>query len=208
MSGSIAADTSPQKEIAERDALEAEERLVAEEEARRAKRPRHDDLDFEALAHATTEEEELPALRSTLSHLLETPYPRAIGDRDAFVFDEDVDQEDAALTDLRDRMRNLKVVSRAKVTVDRIYSGAYHPEPTKDLIFFGDKHGMLGIWDAQATPDEDEDDDRPPQEREGGKYWRLQMHWPATSKSSISSVKCDPIDAHSVSGAHSVRVRS
>lgn len=34
-------------------------------------------------------------------------------------------------------MRGLKVVSRAKVTQDRVYSAAYHPEITKDLIFFG-----------------------------------------------------------------------
>jgi WD40 repeat protein len=33
---------------------------------------------------------------------------------------------------------------------------------------------------------------------EGGRYWRLQTHWPATSKSSISSIKLDPIDSHSL----------
>jgi len=31
----------------------------------------------------------------------------------------------------------LKVVARAKVMQDRVYSAAYHPDPTKDLIFFG-----------------------------------------------------------------------
>jgi len=34
--------------------------------------------------------------------------------------------------------------------------------------------------------------------REGGKYWRLQLHWPATAKSSISCVKFDPTDSHNV----------
>ncbi len=68
---------------------------------------------------------------------------------------------------------------------------------------FADKHGQLGIWDARAPIDEvaDDDDEGPSAEdREGGKYYRLQMHWPATSKSSISSVKFDPIDSFSVSG--------
>lgn len=65
-----------------------------------------------------------------------------------------------------------------------------------------DKHGQLGIWDARAPVEDagDDDDGGPPAEdREGGKYYRLQMHWPATSKSSISSVKFDPIDSFSVS---------
>lgn len=49
-----------------------------------------------------------------------------------------------------------------------------------------DKHGQLGIWDAQAATEEvaDEDGDvAPVDDQEGGKYWRLQLHWPATSKS-------------------------
>jgi WD repeat-containing protein 76 len=186
-----------QKEIAEREAQEAEEQLLAEEAARTAKRPRHQDLDFEALAENYTDSDELPALRTSLSQVLEKPHPRAIGNRNAFVFDDD-EKEDTALADLKEKMKKLKVVSRAKVTQDRIYSGAYHPETTKDLIFFGDKHGQLGIWDAQAPPGEDDEDPRPLHEREGGKYWRLQTHWPATSKSSISSIKFDPIDSHSV----------
>ena len=62
-----------------------------------------------------------------------------------------------------------------------------------------DKHGQLGIWDARAPPDEcDEDCDIAPENREGGKYWRLQLHWPESAKSSISNIKLDPIDAHNV----------
>jgi hypothetical protein len=64
-----------------------------------------------------------------------------------------------------------------------------------------DKHGQLGIWDARAPADETEkeDQDIDPDQRESGKYWRLQVHWPATAQSSISCIKFDPIDAHSVS---------
>jgi hypothetical protein len=63
-----------------------------------------------------------------------------------------------------------------------------------------DKHGQIGIWDARAPVDEveDEDGDISADHREGGKHWRLQCHWPASSISSISSIKFDPADAHSV----------
>jgi hypothetical protein len=63
-----------------------------------------------------------------------------------------------------------------------------------------DKHGQLGIWDPLAPADDvgEEDDDVDPDQREMGKYWRLQAHWPDTSRSSISCIKFDPIDAHSV----------
>jgi hypothetical protein len=46
-------------------------------------------------------------------------------------------EEEAEVAALRERFRNLKVVARAKVTQDRVYSAAYHPDPTTDLIFFG-----------------------------------------------------------------------
>lgn len=69
---------------------------------------------------------------------------------------------------------------------------------------FLDKHGQLGIWDARAPAEEvaDEDGDvGPASEGSQGRYWRLQPHWPATSnlKSSLSSIRIDPIDSHSVS---------
>ena len=67
-----------------------------------------------------------------------------------------------------------------------------------------DKQGQLGIWDARAPADDvgEEDSDVDPSQRESGKYWRLQVHWPATTRSSISCIKFDPIDAHSVSYIH------
>jgi len=137
---------------------------------------------------------ELAALRSTFSAAIRSTHPRRVGDPD--------DAKDkAAIAELREKLGKLKVVSRAKVTHDRVYSAAYHPDPTKDLIFFGDKHGELGIWDAQAPSDEvaDADDEVSVVANEqSGKCWRLQLHWPATSKSSISSIKFDPIDSHSV----------
>ena len=78
----------------------------------------------------------LSGLSSRLQSLLLARYPRRRGDRDAFVFDNSK-KENAEVAALRAKLQNMKVVARAKVTQDRVYSAAYHPEPTKDLIFFG-----------------------------------------------------------------------
>ncbi|KAF9564603.1 WD40 repeat-like protein [Agrocybe pediades] len=174
-----------------------EERLEAEEKARIAKRPRHDVLNFKTLAE-TDEPQELSKLSETMATVSQYEGPKRVGDPEAFNYREEAKHQ-KAVKELRAQVEGLKVVARAKVTTNRIYCAAYHPEVTKDLIFFGDKHGQLGIWDARAPPDEgDEDNDIPPENREGGKYWRLQLHWPATSKSSISSIKFDPTDSHNL----------
>ncbi|KAL0946835.1 hypothetical protein HGRIS_013003 [Hohenbuehelia grisea] len=182
----------------ERRAKEAEERLEAEERERQAKRPRHEELDLQTLA-AGEDADDLPHFKACLKVVTERVHPRGIGDIDAYDFEDESKDQDA-VAELREKLQNLKVVARAKVTQDRVYSAAYHPEPTKDLIFFGDKHGQLGIWDARAPSEEvaDEDGDVVVDDKEGGRYWRLQAHWPATSKSSISCVKFDPVDSHSV----------
>ncbi|TCD66698.1 hypothetical protein EIP91_001053 [Steccherinum ochraceum] len=187
------------KEEEERRRKEEEERLEAEEREREAKRPRHQELDLNVLTEEL-DDVERTSLRSSFEQILKTANPRRAASLDAFTFDDDDAQEATEVKDLKKRLGNLKVVARAKVCKDRIYSAAYHPEATKDLIFFGDKHGQLGIWDARAATEEvnDEDDGNPVDTKENGKYWRLQSHWPATSKSSISSIKFDPIDAHSV----------
>ena len=77
-----------------------------------------------------------------------------------------------------------------------------HLSTLTELELVADKHGQLGIWDARASPEETADEDgdiSAPEDGEGGKYWRLQVHWPATAKSSISCIKIDPVNAHNVS---------
>ncbi|KAK0228601.1 WD40-repeat-containing domain protein [Armillaria fumosa] len=173
-------------ELEEQRAKEAEERIEAEERARIAKRPRHQDLE---LATTLEDEDERPRLVDVL---------KGASSSGARPEEEEGKSE---VEDLREELKGMHVVSRAKVTENRIYSAAYHPDVQKDLIFFGDKHGQLGIWDAQAPPEDvaDEDEDTADDAtKEGGKYWRLQVHWPATSKSSISCVKFNPVDYHTV----------
>jgi len=193
-------------------------------EAEVRKRPRHGDLGLADLA--TEESEELSDLTTTLQTICEGNV-KHVRDPGAFYFGGDKNDE-AAVEELRETLQKLKIVARAKVTENRVYSAAYHPETTKDLVFFGgesslhqrivlrlfklspsDKHGQLGIWDAQAPPVElaDEDGQTTTQDKEGGKYWRLQLHWPATSKSSISCIKFDPINSHNVRSDIVVMVR-
>ncbi|KAF9520558.1 hypothetical protein BS47DRAFT_1387175 [Hydnum rufescens UP504] len=191
-----------EKRIADLEAKrkrDEEERLEALEQERAAKRPRHNDLDLTVLAESEElSNEEIQSLRNTLEVVCREPHPRAVG-KDSPSSPPDKEQKDHAIAELRALLSKMVIRSRAKVTQDRVYSMAYHPERTKDLVFVGDKHGQLGIWDALAPLDEpDEDEDTEADASEGGKYWRLQPHWPKTSKSSISCIKFNPVDSHSV----------
>jgi len=112
-----------------------EERLEAEEKARIAKRPRHDTLNFKTLAEAD-QPQELSKLSETMKSVSQDAGPRRVGDPEAFNYAEEAKHQ-KAVKQLREQVEDLKVVSRAKVTTNRIYCAAYHPEVTKDLIFFG-----------------------------------------------------------------------
>ncbi|KAH6918530.1 WD40-repeat-containing domain protein [Coprinopsis sp. MPI-PUGE-AT-0042] len=185
-----------EREEEKQRAKEEEEKLQLEEERRKASRPRHDKLNLINLVEGAGAEES-----STLSAAMENikkDVKRSVPDFEDYVYD-DEDEENKEVEELRKKLSGMKVHARAKVTKSRIYSAAYHPEVTKDLIFFGDKEGALGIWDARA-PVEDEDDAEiaANEEKGGGKYWRIQLHWPATAKSSISSIKIDPVDPHNL----------
>lgn len=176
-----------------------EEQLEAEEKARAAKRPRHGDLMLHELVEQDLKDIDISTLNITFETIVSQPHPRRVGNCDAFEYDNGK-RDEREVENLRKRLGSMKVVARAKVTQDRIYSSAYHPDTSKDLIFFGDKHGELGIWDATAPADEVSDEDGGPKvgDRGSGKYWRLQLHWPAISKSSISNIKFNPVNAHSV----------
>jgi hypothetical protein len=108
-----------------------------------AKRPRHHDLDISTLAEEE-DSQKLSALSSALHNVAQSSQPRRTGDPEAFTFDNDKSDE-ACVAELREKLQGLKVVSRAKVTQDRIYSAAYHPEITKDLICFGGRYSHYYI---------------------------------------------------------------
>jgi len=57
---------------------------------------------------------------------------------DSFTY-EDTKEEEREVAELRKKLTKLKIVARAKVTMNRVYCAQYHPEKSKDLIFFGGK---------------------------------------------------------------------
>lgn len=61
-----------------------------------------------------------PALLMELGGLCGTTYPRARAEGERV--------KDTEVANMKKEMAKMKVVSRAKVTQDRIYSMAYHPE--------------------------------------------------------------------------------
>jgi len=120
-----------------------EERFAEEERAREAKKPRHQELDLAKLGEQEDwDNATLSKARRLFQHISDHSFPRVTPDQDAFIFEVD-EEEEAEVAALRKRLQNLKVVSRAKVTQDRVYSSAYHPETTKDLIFFGGTYKSL-----------------------------------------------------------------
>jgi len=112
-----------------------EEKLEAEEKARAAKRPRHDTLNFISLIE-NNDPQDMQVLTDTMKEIEQKKQPRRVQDPDAIAFD-DEKKHTREVEALRKQLKELKVVARAKVTENRIYCAAYHPEPTKDLLFFG-----------------------------------------------------------------------
>lgn len=120
----------------EEEARLEEARKEAEEKARIAKRPRHDVLNFKTLAE-TESPQNLTNLSAMMEGIVQTK--RRAPSSEAFDFDQvgGEEKEERAVEEIREKVQKLKVVARAKVVTERIYCAAYHPEVTKDLIFFG-----------------------------------------------------------------------
>ncbi|WWC64442.1 uncharacterized protein I303_107052 [Kwoniella dejecticola CBS 10117] len=106
----------------------------------------------------------------------------------------DSDTIPSEVTRLKAAFRNMELKANAKVTNDRVFSMAVHPEKTKTLVLVGDKSGQLGIWDALGAPEENvksEDDTNDAQDEEHeGRVWRIQAH----ARSAITAMKVDPVD--------------
>jgi WD repeat-containing protein 76 len=64
------------------------------------------------------------------------PRPQRSGTYESFAY-EDAEDEEREIAELKKTLTKLRVVARAKVTMNRVYCAQYHPEKSKDLIFFG-----------------------------------------------------------------------
>lgn len=81
--------------------------------------------------------EDISTLNDIFKAITAQPHPRRVGEFDAFVYSSKDKRESREVEELTKKLQSLKVVARAKVNQNRIYSAAYHPEISKDLIFFG-----------------------------------------------------------------------
>lgn len=100
-----------------------------------ANRPRRHDLELSVLL-SEEKIEEVSSFAVTLQDVIQHSHPKRVADPEKFSGGKDK-KEEAEVSELRERLQSLQIVSRAKVTQDRVYSAAYHPEISKDLIFFG-----------------------------------------------------------------------
>lgn len=103
-----------------------------------------------------------------------------------------------------------------KPNTERVYSLTVHPDTERVLVFSGDKRGIVGVWDANARDEAEEDvpngnghvkqeakddaeDDKTGIVRDwrngSGKVWRMQVH----QRSAISCLKVDPTRGDTVS---------
>lgn len=108
----------------------------------------------------------------------------------------DSDTPSAALASLKAAFKGVSLKANVKITPERVFSMAVHPEKTKDLVFVGDKRGMLGIWDATAVVDAVKDEDGEEiTPKSVGKVYKVQAH----SINSISAIRVDPVNGSGVS---------
>lgn len=109
---------------------------------------------------------------------------------------------------LDDVCKGVKLRGLEKVCPERIYSLVVHPSTSRDLVFAGDKIGMIGLWDCtdSITPNAagpkkggrakmDEDEEEGEEDDEGVVKW----YWQAHGKNSIPCLKFSPTDPDSVS---------
>jgi hypothetical protein len=79
-----------------------------------------------------------------LAQVASTPHPRPFPEDSSATY-ADSDTPSAALENLKAAFKGVKLRANAKVTNERVFSMAVHPDPTKNLVFVGDKRGQLGM---------------------------------------------------------------
>jgi len=91
--------------------------------------------------------EDISTLNITFKAIVSRPHTSCVNDCDTLEYN-DGKRYEREMKNLRKRLRSMKIVSRAKVNQNRTYSCAYHPDISKDLIFFG---GMLQSTEKESV---------------------------------------------------------
>lgn len=118
-----------------------EEKIALAEERREAKKARGKQMKLEAMIDDKKyeSEESIAKLNETFAVVSKASNRRVIPEAGS---DRAGDKEDERL---KEKFQGVRLKAYAKVTNERVYSMVVHPEPTKSLVFVGDKRGQLGM---------------------------------------------------------------
>lgn len=109
----------------------------------------------------------------------------------------------AKSSNLKQTLKGLELRSIVKVVPDKVYSMVVHPSMEKDLVFIGDKWGVVGLWDATDASYLGTEEDKAATKIRGsedgeedtrGKFWTWKAHEHATT----SVLKLDPVNSSNV----------
>ena len=162
--------------------------------AEAAKRARHGQFDLSGMTGGELEIEHIQKLEATLQAL-------ATNNADVVHVEDEKKHHSQDRKELEQLLNRMTLRRVAKVTPKRVYSMAYHSSTEKNMVFVGDKEGMIGLWDASAPTvkeetgdDEDEDGDAVDSTMPEGQTWSLQVH----GKSPVTCLKLDPVSSNSL----------
>lgn len=102
------------------------------------------------------------------------------------------------MKELERKMGEMELLAVKKVTPKRIYTAAFHPSTSREIVFTGDKEGHLSVWEPFApreTAADDEDEEEGAVTGEDGRSWSLRT---PHDSSPISCLKIPPADHSSV----------
>lgn len=124
------------------------------------------------------------------------PLPRGKQRKTTRVLKQETERDEAAMEKLNETYSRLNLFRTEKVTPSRVYSIAVHPTVDKELVFVGDKIGVLGICDCSVPMSEEE-----AETGEGSSStYTIDAHpGSKASKNSISCIKVSPQDPYTVS---------
>lgn len=72
-------------------------------------------------------------------------FPEASNSANEAYADLDTSKQPHELSRLKDQFKDMELRANAKVTNDRVFSMAVHPDKRRNLVFAGDKYGALGM---------------------------------------------------------------
>ncbi|CAO1624454.1 unnamed protein product [Sympodiomycopsis kandeliae] len=141
------------------------ERKVLEESRKQAQKLLHEK--HELLALLGGQEDVGKAKAERLQELWDDVVRTGRSNVDHTQRDEKPDSKKDAFSILQQEFKDMTLLATNKVTPKRIYTAAFHPSTTRDVVFTGDKEGYISVWEPLAkrdTPGDGDDQKEDPEE--------------------------------------------